>query len=287
MKKIALFTDCHGLLEPTEAILEDIRNRQNYRKRSLGDSIGLGPNPKEILSLFQEYQVQSLAGNYEEHINLGLEPFSSYLTNDRIENVLWTKSRLSKNEIEYIATLPHFKELTLGGQKIALVHFANDVRFDFYENSSIFYYPDKVSKNKDSYKQFFYTNSKEQLLEIASLLGLSKQYFQNNTANEIYQMLKIWIQNRQTMLKKNQGYASYLQDPLFYTDGLLKQAMEYDAVWRTYSFQSSGFISYNDVLSYKSSGYGIPTYGGRRACSLHYFRRARKRFYNGGKLCSL
>ena len=77
MKQIAIFTDAHGLLEPTIAALEDIKKRGITEIYSLGDNIGVGPNPKEVINLLQEYNVTSLAGNSEEYVRLGIEPFKS------------------------------------------------------------------------------------------------------------------------------------------------------------------------------------------------------------------
>lgn len=44
-RKIGVFTDTHGLLEPTEAALKDMDMKEITEIYSLGDSIGFGPNP--------------------------------------------------------------------------------------------------------------------------------------------------------------------------------------------------------------------------------------------------
>lgn len=64
-EKIGLITDCHGMLEPLKAALEDMRKRGVTRIYSLGDNIGSGVNPKEVLDLLDEYGVISIAGNAE------------------------------------------------------------------------------------------------------------------------------------------------------------------------------------------------------------------------------
>ena len=60
-REIAIFTDAHGLLEPTQAALEDIASRGITEIYSLGDNIGVGPNPSEVLDLLIQYNVQSIA----------------------------------------------------------------------------------------------------------------------------------------------------------------------------------------------------------------------------------
>ena len=54
-RQIAIFTDIHGLLYPTIAILQDIKRRGIKEIYSLGDNIGVGPNPSEVLDLLGEY----------------------------------------------------------------------------------------------------------------------------------------------------------------------------------------------------------------------------------------
>ena len=54
-REIAIFTDAHGLLEPTSAALDDIDRRGIKEIYSLGDNIGVGPNPGEVLDCVIHY----------------------------------------------------------------------------------------------------------------------------------------------------------------------------------------------------------------------------------------
>ncbi len=169
-KEIAIFTDIHGLLEPTEAILEDIKKRNIKEIYSLGDNIGFGPNPKEVLMLLEENDVKSLRGNNEDYILLGNESFP-YLTQMEIDSINWTKEKIGNEGKEIIKKYPHSYELTIGGKKVGLCHFPNDVRFDFdYYKTSTFSYQNNFDYNftgerfdDKASEQFKYTNSKEQL----------------------------------------------------------------------------------------------------------------------------
>ena len=79
-REIAIFTDSHALLEPTKVALEDIARRGITEIYSLGDNIGVGPNPSEVLNLLSEYGVHCIAGNSEDYCTLGIELFASYFT---------------------------------------------------------------------------------------------------------------------------------------------------------------------------------------------------------------
>ena len=146
-REIAIFTDIHGLLQPTIAILEDIKKREIKEIYSLGDAIGVGPNPSEVLDLLGEYNVKSINGNSEDYSVLGIEPFASYFHGPRVANQEWTLNELIKHgQLEMLKENKHSYELTVGGEKIALCHFANDVRIDFSEHST-WSYQRSINKN--------------------------------------------------------------------------------------------------------------------------------------------
>ena len=97
-RRIGIFTDSHALYEPTKAILQDMQREGITEIYSLGDNIGFGPNPKEVLELIEKYQVKSVMGNQEYYITLGTEPFS-YLTEERIRSSEWTKKQINFGKI--------------------------------------------------------------------------------------------------------------------------------------------------------------------------------------------
>lgn len=65
---------------------------------------------------------------------------------------------------------PHSIELLVGGKKLALCHFANDIRIDYIRNST-WSYQRNLENGMPGYGQFFYTNSTEQLLEIEDIIN--------------------------------------------------------------------------------------------------------------------
>ena len=162
-KEIAVFADCHSMYEPTLAILEDIRRRGIIDIYSLGDNVGLGPNPVEVFDLLEDYGVKSIAGNAEYYNTLGVEPFP-YLVDAKLENQLWTESKLGQLRISKLKAFPASVDLTVGNRKFALCHFANDVRWDFRDRSVHTYYRGHINSN--SSQQFRVTNSDETLEKI-------------------------------------------------------------------------------------------------------------------------
>ncbi len=174
-RNIAIFTDVHGLIEPLEAIINDIKKRGIKEIYSLGDNVGTGPNPHEVMEIIRSNNVISVAGNAEYYVTLGVEPFMSYFDNKKILSRDWTQKELSKKDISDIKNYPPSIELMLGGKRIALCHFANDVRID-YTIRSTWTYQEELKYGKDAYKQFLYTNSDEQKKDILKNSKLNKPF---------------------------------------------------------------------------------------------------------------
>ena len=216
LRKIAILTDAHALLEPTQAALEDIRRKGITEIYSLGDNIGVGPNPSEVIDLLEEYGVISIAGNSEEYTTLGINPFSCYFNALKTKSQLWTLSKLNEHQKGIISLYPRSIELLVGGKKIALCHFANDVRFDYIDNST-YTYQNNVMYGT-GYQQFLYTNSEEQLQYMKKIV---------DTYGADSPMMR--------------GYLSALDDPLFKG----KRVNFFDAViqghvhWKIYEHSDS------------------------------------------------
>ena len=161
-REIAIFTDIHGLLHPTIAILNDIKKRGIVEVYSLGDNIGVGPNPSQVLDLLGENNVTMINGNSEEYATLGVEPFLSYFTSDKLASSDWTNSQLTSEQLKQLDKNKHSYDLIVGGMKIGLCHFGNDVRIDFDKHSTWTYQASLMYGLPNPQNQFYYTNSEEQ-----------------------------------------------------------------------------------------------------------------------------
>lgn len=131
VRRIAIFTDSHGLFEPTLAILEDARRNGITEIYSLGDNIGTGPNPREVMDLLEIYGVKSLKGNHELYATEGVYSYKKHLDytesfNSALRNSVWTKGKLTSEQIERIKALPENMVIEIGGKKVMLSHYIRD-----------------------------------------------------------------------------------------------------------------------------------------------------------------
>lgn len=250
-KKIAIFTDTHALLEPLQAVMDDIKKRGITEIYSLGDNIGVGPNPSEVMDLLEENNVISIAGNLEEYVRLGTAPFN-YFHELKEKGHLWTLSKLNEHQKGLISLYPHSVELLIGGKNLALCHFANDVRFDYGTNST-WSYQENMRSSGIGYHQFLNTNSQRQIEQLERIIN---RYGKDSPVVR--------------------GCLSAMQDPLF--DGYTVE--KFDAIiqghvhWKMYEQSSStefysiravGIAYANDpvdtasyvILTEKEKGYEI------------------------------
>ena len=110
--KIAVFTDIHGNLEALNAILEDIKQYQIDQIICLGDTIGIGPNPKECIDTLIENNVDMTLGNHELYAIRGtnIEP---KIKGEELLQHKWQKEQLTDKELDFIKKCPLYYECNI------------------------------------------------------------------------------------------------------------------------------------------------------------------------------
>lgn len=220
-REIAIITDIHGMYEPTVAILESIKKRGITEIYSLGDNVGLGPNPSDVEDILNDYGCKSVAGNAEYYNTIGIEPFP-YFDNEKIENQEWTFNKLGTKRIENMKLYPASIDIVIGNKKVALCHFINDIRWDFRKNSTWSY-----QSQKDP-KQFLYTNSIDANKDIIDALKLG-------------------------IIKENYGYLDALNKPIF--NG--KNVKDYDYIFQGHvHFEMNDKLNNTNIYTVRAVGMG-------------------------------
>jgi len=101
--KIAVISDIHANMEAFREVLADIERAKVDAIISLGDNIGYGPEPDEVVRLIQEKNIPSVMGNHEMVVtDRGhLEWFNPVAR----ESLQTTVALLSNDSIDYICSL--------------------------------------------------------------------------------------------------------------------------------------------------------------------------------------
>ena len=114
--RLAILADIHGNLEALEAVQRDLERCRVDRVICLGDSIGYGPDPEEVVRRLRDCDCQGVLGNHEMAL---LDPRARrWLNFQAEENNRRTAALLSPESHAYCCTLP--KTLTVG--EACMVH---------------------------------------------------------------------------------------------------------------------------------------------------------------------
>jgi predicted phosphodiesterase len=111
--RFAVFSDPRGNLEATRAVFQNIDDLESGVDSviCLGNVVGHGPHPNEVVQILVEREVQSIRGNYDEFIagmrsNTGID----YPSRDAVEAdraaLDWTRRTLTEESLAYVKKMP-------------------------------------------------------------------------------------------------------------------------------------------------------------------------------------
>lgn len=104
--KVAVLADIHGNLEALLAVSADLRRRGADRVICLGDSIGYGPDPEEVVRQLRSLGYVSVLGNHE--FALFDQRARKWMNFQAEENNIVTAGLLSPESLAYCTSLPKF-----------------------------------------------------------------------------------------------------------------------------------------------------------------------------------
>lgn len=110
--RLTVLSDIHGNLEALGAVLDDAANfAPEALPVCLGDMVGYGANPEEVVRAVRDAGAFAVLGNHEAGV-LGMHN-RSHFNPQAWEAVRWTAAQLSGESMAWLATLP--SSLSLGG----------------------------------------------------------------------------------------------------------------------------------------------------------------------------
>ena len=108
--KLALIADIHGNYPALAAVLEDIRRQKADRIYVLGDLVFKGPLPERCVQAVRSLDTVVLLGNIDELVGKDIiQPgFAKSPEHEAAlrQEMAWTRSRLTAEELDYLAALP-------------------------------------------------------------------------------------------------------------------------------------------------------------------------------------
>ncbi|WBW96511.1 metallophosphoesterase family protein [Oceanirhabdus sp. W0125-5] len=123
MKRIAILSDIHGNIQALESIVTDIKSKNLDDVICLGDTIAIGPNPKECLELILNENITLILGNHEEYFIEGTDKFPEVGSNET-KHQEWIKSQLNNELRDKLKEKPFIIQKKIEGITFAFTHYA-------------------------------------------------------------------------------------------------------------------------------------------------------------------
>jgi predicted phosphodiesterase len=127
MNRVTIFGDIHGNLPALEAVLADMDAHQLSPLYCLGDLVGYGTFPNEVIGIIRERNIPTLMGNYDQGVGNNSDDCGCAYTSKVAEDlgkrsIAWSNQNTTDANKLYLRQLPGQIPLELDGLRVQLVH---------------------------------------------------------------------------------------------------------------------------------------------------------------------
>lgn len=127
LRRFALISDIHANLPALDAVLADIGALGVSERYCLGDLVGYGPHPAEVIDRIRSLGVPTVRGNYDDGIGFRRGECGCYYPSDRAEalgrdSYAFTAGALDDADADWLAALPDDIRLEERDLRVLLAH---------------------------------------------------------------------------------------------------------------------------------------------------------------------
>jgi diadenosine tetraphosphatase ApaH/serine/threonine PP2A family protein phosphatase len=125
--RVAIFSDINGNLAALRAVWADMDARGLENRYCLGDLVGYGTFPNEVIQFIRDHNVPTLMGNYDQGIGAASDDCGCAYTTESARalgklSVTWTNAHVTAENRVFLRELASGIRLDLGRFRISLVH---------------------------------------------------------------------------------------------------------------------------------------------------------------------
>ena len=123
--KVALIGDVHANLPALEAVLRHIQTQDIQKIWNVGDFVGYGAFPNEVIQVLRKAEAVSIAGNYDLKVVHFPEKENKWRKSKQTEKFIafqWAYQELTPENKRYLAKLPEEVRLKAAGRRVLLTH---------------------------------------------------------------------------------------------------------------------------------------------------------------------
>jgi len=127
MTSITIFGDIHGNLPALEAVFRDMDTRGLANLYCLGDLVGYGTFPNEVVELIRARGIPTLMGNYDQGVGHSSDDCGcAYRTPEAqalgVRSIAWSNTHTTDANKAFLRDLPMQIPVRLGDLNVMLVH---------------------------------------------------------------------------------------------------------------------------------------------------------------------
>ena len=144
--RIAFISDIHSNILALLKVLKDIETQQIDKTYCLGDLVGYGPYPNQVIDTIRYQRIPTVMGNYDEGVGfIKGDCGCAYTTGEEKSNgqisIDWTTEHVTPDNKEFLRKLRREIRFELDGTRFLLVHGSprriNEYLFDDRPESSM------------------------------------------------------------------------------------------------------------------------------------------------------
>jgi len=124
---VALFSDIHGNIPALNAVLDEIDRRAPDAVYCLGDLVGYGASPNEVVETIRTRAIPTIMGNYDDGVGFDREECGCAYTreDDRVRgdaSLKWTRAKVTDDNKRFLQQLAPQLRIGIGARRVLLVH---------------------------------------------------------------------------------------------------------------------------------------------------------------------
>ncbi len=125
--RIAIFSDIHGNRHALAAVLADIDEQAPDRVYCLGDLVGYGAYPNEVIERVRDRGIPTIMGNYDDGVGFDKDECGCAYTDPEMRrlgdiSLMWTREAVAPENKEYLRSLLPSIRFKEAGKEFLLVH---------------------------------------------------------------------------------------------------------------------------------------------------------------------
>lgn len=127
MKDLTIFSDIHANLPALKAVLADMDQQGLQNRYCLGDLVGYGTFPNEVVSAIRSSKIPTILGNYDQGVGNNSDDCGCAYRDEVAkalgqQSIAWTNAHTTDENKAFLRRLPLQLLLQVGDLKVVLVH---------------------------------------------------------------------------------------------------------------------------------------------------------------------